>query len=512
MADESAPEVGITIKATDKTGPGFASASKGASDLEKKFNGVGGAVRQMPQQFSRASGAISSMGGAFGKMGGAAGMAVGKLTGMASLLVGGPLGVGIAAVTLAIGAMTVVWDTFQTEAKESEKAIVQMSAAMDRMHTSVQNQKDALADLTDEVEHYGMTADQRMIEKGEERLQIIDQELEANARLINAMIKRRRSVEGLNVEDEVQLQKLFETNAAMREVAQTITATNEALQEKMTLAFAEDEGKLKREKTDKRIAEAQRRDEKAKAEAEKAAIDLARQRIDYVKEASEREHAATAKRIEDQMALEREAYEARLKLEDQEAEEKEQRAQAVASTISDVSSQLTTDLLSNDERTRKSAVRTAASAAMASIGTAAAKGAADVFASSQKLGPILGPIIGAIAAAAVFGSIMTFRSKVIGAASGGLIRGGVAGRDSVPAMLMPGEIVMPTPVAQQFQRMAAGRGGGGGTSMNTTVNHYNVGIQALDVSSVSESQLSKVALRLGEKQEIHRSRGRLKPR
>lgn len=64
-------------------------------------------------------------------------------------------------------------------------------------------------------------------------------------------------------------------------------------------------------------------------------------------------------------------------------------------------------------------------------------------------------------------------------ATGGLVVGGSLGRDSVPALLAPGEIVLPTPVASAFSRLTQGGGapfgalaglaGGGGGIVNVTI-------------------------------------------
>lgn len=58
--------------------------------------------------------------------------------------------------------------------------------------------------------------------------------------------------------------------------------------------------------------------------------------------------------------------------------------------------------------------------------------------------------------------------KIIGFASGGVVGGGIAGRDSVPALLAPGEIVLPKDVAGGFRSLASGGGVGGG-SVNVTI-------------------------------------------
>lgn len=57
--------------------------------------------------------------------------------------------------------------------------------------------------------------------------------------------------------------------------------------------------------------------------------------------------------------------------------------------------------------------------------------------------PIVGPALGVAGAAAAIAFGAEKISAVTAAADGGLIEGGISGRDSVPALLMPGELVVP---------------------------------------------------------------------
>lgn len=82
-------------------------------------------------------------------------------------------------------------------------------------------------------------------------------------------------------------------------------------------------------------------------------------------------------------------------------------------------------------------------AAIVQIGIATAESAMNVFRGFSTI-PIVGPALG-IAAAIAVGAFGAERiANVIAAEDGGIIRGGIPGVDSVPAMLMPGELVVPT--------------------------------------------------------------------
>jgi hypothetical protein len=101
----------------------------------------------------------------------------------------------------------------------------------------------------------------------------------------------------------------------------------------------------------------------------------------------------------------------------------------------------------------------------------AVQGAAAAFAGNAGA-PGIGLIVGAAAAGATLAAIRGMLSQipqpgqVKKMARGGLVTGGVAGRDSVPALLQPGEFVVPKKDVD-----AAKRGGGGGVNVqiSTTV-------------------------------------------
>jgi hypothetical protein len=90
-------------------------------------------------------------------------------------------------------------------------------------------------------------------------------------------------------------------------------------------------------------------------------------------------------------------------------------------------------------------------AAVEKIVVARAVEAASGAASSQSSIPYIGPILAVAAATAMFAFVRGLLSFM---ATGGVVRGGISGRDSVPAMLMPGEIVLNTGEASMFRRLA----------------------------------------------------------
>ena len=101
---------------------------------------------------------------------------------------------------------------------------------------------------------------------------------------------------------------------------------------------------------------------------------------------------------------------------------------------------------------------------------AAVKAAAEAYAAHQFL-PFVGIAVGAAAASLAFAGVKGLLSNSPkGFAQGGLVSGGVANRDSVPAMLTPGEFVL-TKQQTDTLRQGGGEGGlGGGGGVNIQIN------------------------------------------
>ena len=105
---------------------------------------------------------------------------------------------------------------------------------------------------------------------------------------------------------------------------------------------------------------------------------------------------------------------------------------------------------------------------MQKIVTAKAAEAAAGAASSQSGIPIVGPALAAAAAAAMFGLVRGFISMGFQCmAQGGLVQGGISNKDSVPAMLMPGEFVL---TKEQTESLRSNGGGGLGGQVTIEMN------------------------------------------
>lgn len=106
-------------------------------------------------------------------------------------------------------------------------------------------------------------------------------------------------------------------------------------------------------------------------------------------------------------------------------------------------------------------------AAIAQITIDTAKSAMSIYAGFSTI-PIVGPALGIAGAAAAVAFGAEQIGKVTAAADGGIMTGGIAGRDSIPTLTMPGEIVVPTKnfdevvnavADQRIRQDDSGRGG-----------------------------------------------------
>ena len=400
---DAAANVGITITATDKTGPAFAAATKGADLMATKFAGVGNVVKRMPEQFSKVSAALMVSGTSFGQLGGSVGAAMGKLSGLAGLIAGGPVGIAIAGVTIAVAAAA-----------------------------------KALGD-------YGDAA----AKAGEKSRELWEKEAE-HARFLRG-IRESNKAESDKERDEA----------------------NDA--------------------EDKRRREAAALVKQYEEENRAATVKAAEENAAKLRTIAEAEKAYNAQQIEEQMAVERAAFEAKEKAGEEEAEIQKERAMAVGRAIENVSGHMTSILMADTDERRKAAISAALDEAQAAIVAKAASGAAKAFEGAQSLPFPANLIVGPAVAAVVGAAIMALRSQ-IKLAQGGLVTGGVPGKDSVPALLMPGERVL------SKAQVAGGMGGGGTTIIN---NHYAM----LDASQLDRSVRRRNARVQGRDQDELASRG-----
>lgn len=122
--------------------------------------------------------------------------------------------------------------------------------------------------------------------------------------------------------------------------------------------------------------------------------------------------------------------------------------------------------------------------AMATIAIKTAESAMNVYAGFSTI-PIIGPALGIAAAAATIAYGVEQEQNVMAAADGGLITGGTPGVDSVPALLMPGELVVPQRNYDEVvSSVASNRNGSGGSGESTQNVNVSIGFDGREAAQV----------------------------
>lgn len=104
--------------------------------------------------------------------------------------------------------------------------------------------------------------------------------------------------------------------------------------------------------------------------------------------------------------------------------------------------------------------------------------------------PIVGPALGVAGAAAAVAFGAERIGQVTAAADGGLIEGGVQGKDSVPALLMPGELVVPKQNFNQVVGAVQGEGQGQDPEILKTLQEINAKFSAPQTTILQGDVLS----------------------
>lgn len=507
MSDQ---RVGILVEAIDKASAIFrrigAAANTNLSLSAEGARKVSDNLRRLPEMASKSSMALMAINTASAKVGGAFAMAAQKATGLISLVgVGGPLGIGIAAVTVAIAAGAVVWDAYTLAEKNAGIAAKETGRLLSEQKQRVRDHEEEVRKLEKAVADFGKTSQQVTIEgmraevrqreyvmkslqserkailngrnlqsqENQERLKTLDiavsvaeKKYELTERALNAEEQLQNAEKNKTVADEANAKR--EQNATSRKAemlgkvqqelqllqeqadAGKITATVyesqaqglEQIAARLTKVAGISQQYANTVQSVLEVSEAARIDENELAEAraanlKKAQADLARyaeNRAAQIDLTSELE-LARAKQVDAELTRDRERA---LAL-----------TQAIGQAAQTAAEQWAAGSISGGQAAKQATLGAARAAIMAASGEAAAKALA-----AHAGIPFVGTAIGLAIAGALTSMILGLLSRVPQAARGGEVRGGIPGRDSVIASLMPGEVVQSTPQVARIDRLA----------------------------------------------------------
>ncbi len=469
---------------------------------------VAKAVGQLPAQFSRAAGAMSAMGGAVEQIGGPVAAATGKLAQLGSLIsTGGPLGIAIAGLTLAVSAGVEIWDTYREAAKRAEEAGRSVTRAFGDQRDRVLAANKSADAAEKSLSNFGKSAGTIRLAELDEQIGGFSSALTRNAEVIDELEPRVRELRGtvaalagihtksadaaraaaaaeLEGKEALLLATVNGTNAAQ---AQFDAAQRES-ESILALAAAEEMATSTKkshalatridaeEQKKKNAIDKDAEDILGKLEVIENQVSATRRKatmamLDQKVEAGQQEISVANNTRRKMIKDEQKANDDRVKMSQRAAETIVDGYVEIYGSIRDGSKTASEAFKELYEGLGKMVLKQAATfviakgieivaekgAAAISIGISAAVAAARAF--SAYIGiPIWGIALGAAAAVAAIAAVFAYKNF----AKGGLVTGGIAGKDSVPAMLMPGEVVLPVDMVQRLH--GAGALGGASSS------------------------------------------------
>jgi hypothetical protein len=438
-----------------------------AAGLRSTVSNLGEQTKDLPSHFGKAAAAMSIMGSATGSMGGKIADAGAKITDVALMLaVGGPLGVGLAAVTGAIALASTAWDAFTEDQREAEAAAKKTREEIEKSTKALQDQKDALDDMVDAFDHWGETVE----ETGIRRLR------EQNAVTREGLLEQNKKIIALEKEAEL-LERGSALVAAAPDEAARIREQIAAEQEKLRIAeqsLTEDEKRLnilvetknRSEETSKAVVKGKKQEKEAidaTAIAERAYLDAinrtnqsaAESQANLINIQVEQDKAymvTLTELAEEKIALDEAVADKRAELAEKNATATKREADARIAANKAMAAQVVTTtqgLIAAGQQGTDATKDFVKQQIVAYAAVAAARGMESAI---EQLGMPLGLIAGAAFAAAALGATLAFGQ---GLNQGGFVRGGVAGRDSVNVRATPGEYVASTGEVSGFLKFAS---------------------------------------------------------
>jgi len=286
--------------------------------------------------------------------------------------------------------------------------------------------------------------------------------------LFNKLIGKLEDIEDVNSFDELdkQIELVTSKLKAAQQQAELFDPFNIAknsadeLQEKLDALLAkrqaleEAEKKIAEEKAAREQAEKDRKaEEAAKAEEDKTKkIDAAKTDAELLEEI-EKEKAANEEQGRKQYLQDEKKHGKGLA----------ELNQALSSDTVNLAKEESGKLVALTQSKNKQVQDIGKAASIVQIGIKTAEGAISAYSALSGI-PIVGPALGAVAAAGVIAYGAEQARAVTSAKDGGIVpAGGSGSRDRIPALLEPGELVVPKALAPNFIQ-SVGRGDGGGSS------------------------------------------------
>jgi hypothetical protein len=466
MARTAGQNVDIRIKAYNEASPGL--------------DAVANSIRKLPGELSKAAAVFQMVGGAAGGMGEDVAQAAGKMSALASLVSsGGPIGIGIAAVTVAVAAGSKVWELYNSQTTATAGMNATLAGTFEAMNKDLSKSQSTLQELTDKLIYWGKTAEEMQIGKLKETVAIQDVAIISNRKQADSI---RASAEAMLEKAEAQekdsdLEYLAhlrgqETAKQLRDRAglelQTAAALEEgtskaeaayyvnvntitALEELTTKTKAKTAAEKEAGQVASDLADENRRFAQDAAAMADASFNLYKQDISQKRGMSEWLRAATEsdrKRTERDDERDRKGSELLAEAGQHQYDDLKSTGVSAARSISaawtEAGVAMASGSASGSEAAKQAVFGSARAAIMAASGEAAAKSIA-----AYSGIPFVGVAIGLSVAASVAAIILGYLSKF---EQGGIVRGSGGG---IPIMAHDGERVLSARQTMAFERMVS---------------------------------------------------------
>jgi hypothetical protein len=545
-------EVGLIISAKDKASAVLqqigGTGKKSLGQLAISGTRAGQVLKTLPEQFAKSSSALLLFQNSVSGMGGQVADAANKLTAVVGLVAtGGPIGIGLGALTLGIGAASAAWDVFTSETRNAESAQRTIATALATSSDRLREQKDEVKNLNNELRFFGQEAAIVAITKQEELIAANERGVEAITAERDALLMNGRVFRDLTPEQEKRLENL---NKIIDNSTKMLGVRRQTLEQMKAIRARTEEQNSADEKQQRIAATAitQRNDLLASLRSESIAreqatksgvnmsqatlqiagdvellvkklqnkakltareIEQARTLISLSRQAREEDQITHDQKlvnlnsrlaaIDSEVAKNAAARDRQLELDEQIIKSREA---ATERATEDLTSSMQTmanssiDIITNFEETAenklkafgKLAIQTGAQVALKIIGQRAAEAAAGA-ASSQAGVPIIGPALATAAAGAMLAFVMALTNKF---QFGGVVRGGIPNKDSVPALLTPGERVL----TQRERAEYEGRPQAAAPMQNITIN-----AQIQNPEEMTDAQIKRWLLKVNKQAE-----------
>jgi len=454
------------------------------NEASPALNEVAGDFKKLPREIGHAASAFGTLAGASGQMGEEMSKATAHVSRLIPLIMsGGPIGIGIAAITGAVVLGSAVWDTYKIQEEAVGNAAKGLGGTFETLQKTLDAQTKSTQSAADMLKYFGMTSREVHLAETSATLDASTKSAEA---LKSLVAQEQRSLETMKAKLLANKENVYASGttyealakendelaenidyskmqiAALQKQVAYIDKTNESrgreIDSLVTLGQREDEHaahlksvaaetKRAEEATTKYIAAMNKQGAggwEARTDAAKTKLfERTQRRYQAEKKLDDWLTQNEIKNINKKEHLEKGSAEAQKKREEQQI--------ALAGQVGDIWTSVFSSMISNSDEAGKSMLKGVVRTVKAAIDAYIVQGMAGAIAGSASIGPI-GIAIGLALSAVIAGLIEALLSKLPSFASGGLVTGGIPGIDSVPILAQQGERVLSVREARNYER------------------------------------------------------------